>query len=112
MRWLPGTRILTCMVAAEEAKAGVSVAAHGMPGATRNRCSEFSGGSDCSGSGAETELVEPQAQLFDRAVEDCRDHAKIVAANGEHLAVEGLALKLDGARESGQDRGIGVAGAA
>src|SRR3954454_23614415 len=47
------------------------------------------------GDEAETELVQGADRALERRVEDAGDGAEVVAAHGEHAAVEVLALHLD-----------------
>jgi len=48
------------------------------------------------GGSAQGQLVEPSAEIVGAAPHDRREQPEVVLANSEHLAVEVLALELDG----------------
>src|ERR1700730_2562046 len=60
------------------------------------------------GERAQTELLEPASEVLRTATHHRGEDAEVVAADGEHLPVEVLALELDGSRVAGDDRGIVV----
>ncbi len=51
--------------------------------------------------------MEPVAEVVGAAPEDRGEDADVVAANGEHPAVEVLALELDRGRVARDDLGVG-----
>src|SRR5919112_2493453 len=58
---------------------------------------------------AQSQVVQPLDQAPGRLVEDGREHAHVVAADGEHLAVEVAPLGLDQRQVAVQGAGLGLA---
>ena len=99
MRWLPGTRILTWVGDGAGTSRRASVVARTVAAACRI---------GQLGGGAQAELLEPGAELFEAAAHARGEHPEVGAADREHPAVEVLALELDRRREAGEDRGVGI----